>query len=674
MSARRWYPAAGSGLAKACVSASGSVRVFPICGASVCEAATSAATSCASCSRRFPAGGYPGSGAGLPVRRPTRTPGSDAGRAVDPRGECVTGLQLAPRGASPEETPQAGTSSAGITAVFPRPATGSRAEGPPGTGSAGRRFRAYTAKHLDALTARAGLSEAERLAVRAVATVLPFRTNEYVVEHLIDWDAAPDDPIYRLVFPQQDMLPADDIAMIGGLLARGAPETEIHAAAHAVRMRLNPHPANQLLNIPRLGDDTVAGVQHKYPETVLVFPKQGQTCHAYCSYCFRWAQFVDEPDLKMATDDMARVTSYLHRHPEVTGVLITGGDPMIMGAAVLRRYVEPLLDRRLGRLEAIRIGSKSLAYWPQRFVTDPDADDTLRLFEQVVAAGKSLAFMAHFSHPRELESPMLAEAVRRITATGAVIRTQAPLIRSINDDPDIWATMWRAQQRMGMIPYYMFVERDTGPRAIDVRDPRQGLRGRDRRGGRREGVRPAHDPGAQPGTGRQAVLRPLRSRRHLDLRPRAGVRVAVPVRARARAAARPLGEGGAGVRPVRDPGSRHRMLLTPAAGCRSGGSRGVRQPAAAGLPEPGSSGRWAPRPACAAGSSCSLQQRSAAGPPATPSSGACPRRIRTGRPRRRCARSRTQAAPGRPTGPWPSYRSGPPRPVRRSWQRSGTRR
>ena len=41
--------------------------------------------------------------------------------------------------------------------------------------------------------------------MRAVATVLPFRTNSYVVEHLIDWDAAPDDPIYRLVFPQPDM-------------------------------------------------------------------------------------------------------------------------------------------------------------------------------------------------------------------------------------------------------------------------------------------------------------------------------------------------------------------------------------------------------------------------------------------------------------------------------------
>ena len=76
---------------------------------------------------------------------------------------------------------------------------------------------------------------------------------------------------------------------------------------------------------------------------------------------------------------------------------------MIMGSAVLRRYIEPLLDPGLEHIESIRIGTKSLAYWPQRFLTDPDADDTLRLFEQVGAAGKTLALMAHFSHPRELE-------------------------------------------------------------------------------------------------------------------------------------------------------------------------------------------------------------------------------------------------------------------------------
>lgn len=328
----------------------------------------------------------------------------------------------------------------------------------------GRRFRAYSARQLDVLTQRAGLSAAERLAVRAVATVLPFRTNEYVVEQLIDWDAAPADPIYRLVFPQADMLPEADVRHIAGLLARNASDAEVRAAAHAVRMRLNPHPAGQLaLNVPDLAEEPLPGIQHKYPESVLVFPKQGQTCHAYCTYCFRWAQFVGEPGLKMETDEVARVTAYLRAHHEVTSVLITGGDPMIMGAPVLGRYLEPLLDRRLEHIEAIRIGTKSLAYWPQRFVSDPDADETLRMFEEVVAAGKSLALMAHFSHPRELEGPLVAEAVRRISATGAVIRTQAPLIRSINDEAGIWARMWRAQMRMGMVPYYMFVERDTGP-------------------------------------------------------------------------------------------------------------------------------------------------------------------------------------------------------------------
>ena len=328
----------------------------------------------------------------------------------------------------------------------------------------GRRFRAYSAKHLDGLTARAGLDEAERLAVRAVATVLPFRTNDYVLESLIDWTAAPDDPIYRLVFPQSDMLSREDVGPIADLLARDAPSREVQAAAHAVRMRLNPHPAGQLaLNIPAVGEEPVPGVQHKYPETVLIFPKQGQTCHAYCTYCFRWAQFVDEPDLKMATDDMAGVVGYLRAHPEVTSVLITGGDPMIMGSVVLRRYVEPLLNSGLDHLESIRIGTKSLAYWPQRFVTDPDADDTLRLFEEVAATGRNLALMAHFSHPREMEPALVGEAVSRIRSAGGVIRTQAPLIRTINDDAGTWATMWRTQLRMGMVPYYMFVERDTGP-------------------------------------------------------------------------------------------------------------------------------------------------------------------------------------------------------------------
>jgi L-lysine 2,3-aminomutase len=172
---------------------------------------------------------------------------------------------------------------------------------------------------------------------------------------------------------------------------------------------------------------------------------------------------VEESELKIATSHIEKLVAYLREHTEVTSVLITGGDPMVMSAGVLRRYIEPLLDPSLSHLESIRIGTKSLAYWPQRYVTDQDADATMRLFDEVVRSGRNLALMAHYSHPRELEPPVSAQAVRRIRDTGAVIRTQAPLIRAVNDDVAAWRDMWRAQVRAGMVPYYMFIERDTGP-------------------------------------------------------------------------------------------------------------------------------------------------------------------------------------------------------------------
>lgn len=315
---------------------------------------------------------------------------------------------------------------------------------------------------MDHLLDRAGWDAADRLAVRAIAAVFPFRTNSYVVDELIDWADPLHDPIFRLTFPQRGMLAAADQARMERLLRDGAPAERVRAAANEIRGRLNPHPAGQVeLNEPTLGGRPVPGVQHKYAETVLIFPRPGQTCHAYCQYCFRWPQFVGEPGMKIATDDVPATVAYVRAHPEVTDVLLTGGDPMVMGSAVLRRYIEPLLA--VEHLATIRIGTKSLAYWPHRFVSDTDTDDLLRLFEEVAAAGKHLAIMAHVSHPRELASATVRAAIQRIRATGAVLRCQAPLIRGVNDDPAAWAGMWQESVRQGMVPYYMFVERDTGP-------------------------------------------------------------------------------------------------------------------------------------------------------------------------------------------------------------------
>jgi L-lysine 2,3-aminomutase len=168
-------------------------------------------------------------------------------------------------------------------------------------------------------------------------------------------------------------------------------------------------------------------------------------------------------DLKFDARESNELVAYLKQHHEVTDVLITGGDPLIMNTRSLAGYIEPLLAPELSHIQNIRIGTKSVSYWPQRFVTDKDSDDLMRLFEKVVAAGKNLAIMGHYNHPAELRPAIAQRAVKRIVSTGATLRLQAPLIRHINEDPKGWAELWTTGVRLGAIPYYMFVERDTGP-------------------------------------------------------------------------------------------------------------------------------------------------------------------------------------------------------------------
>jgi L-lysine 2,3-aminomutase len=324
-------------------------------------------------------------------------------------------------------------------------------------------FKVFERRQIDSIPRVAELSACERDMMKVVSRVFPFRVNSYVIEELIDWQRVPDDPIYRLTFPHRDMLSNTDYATMERLVLQGAPNAVIEASAREIQRRLNPHPAGQTdRNVPCLDGQPLAGIQHKYRETVLFFPAQGQTCHSYCTYCFRWPQFVGLEGLKFASRQIDQLVHYVRANPTVTSVLITGGDPLVMRTNVLRRHIEPLLD--LPQLSSIRLGTKSLAYWPHRFVGDPDADDLLRLFEQTVAAGKNLAVMAHYSHPVELSTPLARRALRRVLDTGATVRCQAPLIRHVNDDSKAWAAMWRQQVRLGAVPYYMFIERDTGAR------------------------------------------------------------------------------------------------------------------------------------------------------------------------------------------------------------------
>ena len=328
------------------------------------------------------------------------------------------------------------------------------------------RFKAYGRRHISQIRQLRSLPQHQVRALRVASAVLPFRVNDYVLEELIDWSNIPSDPIYQLTFPQAGMLDEEDFLELYQIEASGSDSRLLQQRAREVQMRMNPHPDGQMeLNVPTLNGRGLAGCQHKYRETVLFFPLAGQTCHAYCTYCFRWPQFAGIERLRFAARDVDGLVAYLRGHPEVTDVLVTGGDPLIMNSNVLRRNIEPLLGEGLDHITSIRIGTRALSYWPYRFTTDRDADDVLRVFESVRRSGRQLALMAHFSHPRELGTVVARKALRRVRDAGAVVRCQAPLIRHINDSPEVWVDLWGEQVRLGAVPYYMFVARNTGPRS-----------------------------------------------------------------------------------------------------------------------------------------------------------------------------------------------------------------
>jgi len=325
-------------------------------------------------------------------------------------------------------------------------------------------IKSYTLMNFRTIPQIQQMSEETQFQMEVVGNVLPFKTNNYVVEQLIDWNNIPNDPMYVLTFPQKGMLIPEHYDKMASTLKSGADKKEIGRVANDIRLQLNPHPAGQMeLNVPQLKDGTkLYGMQHKYDETCLFFPSQSQTCHAYCTFCFRWPQFVGMDEMKFAMREGEQLVQYLKEHPEISDVLFTGGDPMIMKASMFSVYTDALLDAKLPNLKTIRIGTKAISYWPYKFLTDSDADETLKNFEKIVKSGTHLAIMAHFNHLTELSTDPIKEAIKRIRKTGAEIRTQSPLLAHINDDANMWAEMWQKQVSLGCIPYYMFVVRDTG--------------------------------------------------------------------------------------------------------------------------------------------------------------------------------------------------------------------
>ena len=242
-------------------------------------------------------------------------------------------------------------------------------------------------------------------------------------------------------------------------------------------------PSNQLRYSP------VPGLLHKY-ELVLLYVVR--TCSSWCRYCYR-SDFLTGKTEK-DTASIHEIGAYIRGHnlkvetgeitnkPRIREALLSGGDPMVLSNRNLFDYLNGLAE---AGVEVIRIGTKEMAFFPERF--DDNFFAMLDLFHEL-HPNVLVAFMVHFTHPDEflrlgedggyvrdergrlLRNPLVETAAKRLRSRAFVtLENQTPIIDGVNDDADALRLMQRELKRMGVNNHYFFQCREIeGHRAFAV--------------------------------------------------------------------------------------------------------------------------------------------------------------------------------------------------------------
>lgn len=260
-----------------------------------------------------------------------------------------------------------------------------------------------------------GLNESERRELKRVEEMYAFRANDYYLS-LIDWDD-PDDPIRRIILPDPREL---------------EPWRVLDASAESTYTK-------------------TSGLQHKYEQTALLLVSD--VCGGFCRYCFRKRLFMDSN--RETVRDMDPDLAYIRDHPEITNILLTGGDPLILSTARLESIIHKL--RQIEHVRVIRIGSKIPAFNPYRIINDPSL---LALIRTYSTEQRRIYIMTQFTHQKEL-TDIAIDGIDLLIKAGAILANQTPLLRGINDDPGVLGDLLRSLSFIGVPPYYVFQCRPT---------------------------------------------------------------------------------------------------------------------------------------------------------------------------------------------------------------------
>jgi lysine 2,3-aminomutase len=245
--------------------------------------------------------------------------------------------------------------------------------------------------------------QVDRERLQGVTARYPMRINPYYLSLVKESD----DPIYRQCIP--------DIREISD---RGGVEDPLNED----------------------GDSPVPGLTHRYPDRVLFLVSS--QCAMHCRFCNRKRK-VGRSSM-VSRESIREGLSYIRGHREIRDVLLSGGDPLLLGNRELARILAQL--RTLSHVEIIRIGTRVPCSLPQRITPQ---------LAHLLGGFKPLYINIHFNHPDEI-TEAASRACSRLADAGIPLGCQTVLLKNVNDHPAIIRTLMQKLLTIRVRPYYLF--------------------------------------------------------------------------------------------------------------------------------------------------------------------------------------------------------------------------
>jgi len=184
----------------------------------------------------------------------------------------------------------------------------------------------------------------------------------------------------------------------------------------------------------------VPNITHRYPDRALFLTTS--QCGIYCRFCTRKRKVGDSSKINMR--ELESAFQYLEQHTEITDVILSGGDPLMLTDAMLEKILARL--REIPHIQIIRLGTKMPCVLPQRVT--PELCEMIKKYHPIYVN-------THFNHPWEITEES-KKACEMLVNAGCPVGCQTVLLKGVNDDPEVMKELMKGLLAMRVRPYYIY--------------------------------------------------------------------------------------------------------------------------------------------------------------------------------------------------------------------------